>query len=492
MDALVPALTLPSLGFVIAGVMLGFVLGAMPGLDITTGVALLLPLTYTMAPDHALVFFAAVYCAGVFGGSITAILFNVPGTSESVMTAVEGYPFTKRGEPGMALGAAIVSSGLAGILASFVLILVAPLLASVALRFGPSDYAALGVLGLACVSAAVGRQVLKGVAAALIGLFLGTVGIDRISSTPRFVLFDGLAGGIDFVAAMIGLFAVAEVLRNLIVGEIPPRAGALALGRLGYPSLSDYIGLRFAMVRSWLVGILLGIVPGVGASSSAFIAHGLQSRFSKAPEKFGKGALDGVAAPESANNAAAVGALIPLLSLGIPGSGTAAVILGAFAIHNLQPGPLLFIQQPELVDTILRAVLVANIAFLLMAFFVVRWLAQLARLPYPLLGTAILTISVTGALAIGGLTALGVMLAFAIFGVVLLLLGVPVVPLILGLVLGPIIEVSLRRALLMSGDEVWPLLSRPLTAGLLAASIIVLLAPTVSAALRNRAGTSKG
>ncbi|MEM6762566.1 MAG: tripartite tricarboxylate transporter permease [Pseudomonadota bacterium] len=486
MDTLIPALTLTGLAFVLAGVMLGFVLGAMPGLDITTGVALLLPLTYTMAAEHALVFFSAVYCAGVFGGSITAILFNVPGTSESVMTAVEGHPFTKRGEPGLALGTAIVSSGLAGILASLVLILVAPLLASVALRFGPSDYAALGVLGLACVSAAVGRQVLKGVAAALLGLFLGTVGIDRISSTPRFVLFDGLAGGIDFVAAIIGLFAVAEVLRNLVLRHTPDQSDGLALGRLGYPSLAELFALRFAMARSWLVGLLLGIVPGVGASSSAFIAHGIQSRFSKAPEKFGSGALDGVAAPEAANNAAAVGALIPLLSLGIPGSSTAAVILGAFAIHNLQPGPLLFIQQPDLVGTILWAVLFANIAFVVMAFFVVRWLAQLARLPYPFLGVAILTISVTGALAIGGLTALGVMLAFAALGVLMLLLSVPIVPLILGLVLGPIIEVSLRRAMLMSGDEVWPLLTRPLTAGLILTAIVVLLAPTISAVILNR------
>ncbi|MBO6675259.1 MAG: tripartite tricarboxylate transporter permease [Rhizobiales bacterium] len=476
-DALLPTITLSALVFVLAGVLVGFIIGALPGLDITTGVALLLPITYVMAAENALVFFAAVYCAGVFAGSITAILFNVPGTSESAMTALEGHPFTRRGDPELALGTAILSSGLAGIAASVVLIMIAPLLAQLAILIGPSDYAALAILGLACVSAALGSSILKGIAASLIGLFVGTIGIDRITSTPRFVWTDGLADGIDFVAAVIGLFGVAGIVMKVIQRDDGAAATKVSLRWLGYPSVAQFFALRFVLVRSWLIGVVLGIFPGVGATSASFIACSIQKQLDRRISPQEEGTLEGIASAEAANNSASVGALIPLLSLGIPGSATSAVILGAFAIHNLQPGPLLFVQRPELVDTLLWSVLFANIMFVVLAFFFVRLLAQMARLPYPLLATGILTISITGAIAVGGLDTLAVMFVFAAIGVVFQALAVPVVPLLLGMILGPIIEVSLRRALLMNGDDFGALITQPLTAILLLGALAALLLP---------------
>lgn len=490
-DALLPTITLSTLVFVLAGVLVGFIIGALPGLDITTGVALLLPITYVMAAENALVFFAAVYCAGVFAGSITAILFNVPGTSESAMTAIEGHPFTRRGEPGLALGTAILSSGLAGIAASVVLIMIAPLLAQLALLIGPSDYAALAILGLACVSAALGSSILKGIAATLIGLFVGTIGIDRITSTARFVWTDGLADGIDFVAAVIGLFGVASIVTKVIQRD-DGAATKVPLRRLGYPSVVQFFALRFVLVRSWLIGVVLGIIPGVGATSASFIAYSIQKQLDRRTNPQEEGTLEGIASAEAANNSASVGALIPLLSLGIPGSATAAVILGAFAIHNLQPGPLLFVQRPELVDTLLWSVLFANVMFVVLAFFFVRPLAQMARLPYPLLATGILTISITGAISIGGLDTLAVMFVFAAIGVVFQALAVPVLPLLLGMILGPIIEVSLRRALLMNGDDFGALIMQPLTATLLLATLLVLLLPRFLGILQRLRHRSEG
>ncbi|WP_375568637.1 tripartite tricarboxylate transporter permease [Ahrensia marina] len=491
-DALLPTITLSTMVFVLAGVLVGFFIGALPGLDITTGVALLLPITYVIAAENALVFFAAVYCAGVFAGSITAILFNVPGTSESAMTAIEGSPFTRRGEPGLALGTAIVSSGLAGIGASVVLISIAPRLAQLALLIGPADYAALAILGLACVSAAFGQSILKGIAASLIGLFVGTIGIDRITSTSRFVWSDGLADGIDFVAAIIGLFGVASIMMNVIQGDDGPDATKVSLRRLGYPSMAQFFALRFALVRSWLIGVVLGILPGVGATSASFIAYSIQKQLDRRTNPHEEGTLEGIASAEAANNAAGVGALIPLLSLGIPGSATSAVILGAFAIHNLQPGPLLFIQRPDLVDTLLWSVLCANVMFVVLAFFFVRLLAQMVRLPYPLLATGILTISITGAIAVGGMDTLAAMFVFAAVGVVFQVLAVPTVPLILGMILGPIIEVSLRRALLMNDDNFGALISQPLTVILLLAALAVLLLPSVFGVLQSLRRRSQG
>ncbi len=473
------------LGLVFAGVLTGFIVGALPGFDITTGVALLLPASYLMTQDQALAFLTAMYCAGVFGGSITAILFGIPGTSESVMSATEGHPFTARGKPGMALGIAVVCSGLAGVAATLVLMSLSPALAGLALEFSPGDYAALGVFGCAAVVSSSGKAINKGIVALLLGLFFSTIGADPISGELRFVAVPALRDGVGLIAAIIGLFAVADVLWRVLCDDMPRTGQRRAPRRWVFPRLADYLSVRWTFLRSWLLGIGTGILPGAGASSAAFIAHGAEVRIAGEGEPFGAGSKRGLAAPETAMNAAAVGSLIPLLSLGIPGSATAAVILGAFQIHNLQPGPLLFLQEPALVQSIFVAVLAANVLFVVISLFLMKPLSRMIDMPYPVLAAGILTLAVTGSIATGGLAAAWVMLGFAALGVGMRYFGFPLAPVVLGLVLGPIIEVYFRRGLLMADGHVLRVIESPLAVALLAASAMMLLAAVLR---RRRAG----
>lgn len=481
--------------FIFLGVSAGLLFGALPGLDATTGVALLLPVTYVLSPLAALVFFTSLYAAGVFAGSITAILFRIPGSSEAIMTAIEGHHFTARGEAGVALGISMVCSAIGGLIASVALFTLTPFLASVALQFGPSEYFALGLLGLSCIAAVTARNHLKGITAALLGLLLSTVGIDEITGAKRFDFgVSTLLGGIPFVPAMIGLFAASEVYRRIAQRDLVLVKGIDESGqklRVRLPSLLDLVRLRWTILRASLIGLGVGILPGAGATTGAILGYSAEVRLSKHPEAFGKGKIEGVAAPEAANNAAAVGAMIPLLSLGIPGSGTTAVLMGAFLIHNLNPGPFLFLNHKELVYGLFGGIAISNVIILLLAAVFVRLFARLAYLPYPVLATSILSIAVIGSLAFGDVNSVAVMLAFAMLGLVLEATGYPLAPLVLGLVLGPIIEVSLRRALLMSDFDFLALLMRPITAALLTVAILFIVGPMLLE-LRHRFGRRGG
>lgn len=464
--------------FILLGVAAGLVFGALPGLDATTGVALLLPVTYVLSPLAALAFFTALYAAGVFSGSITAILFRIPGSSEAIMTAIEGHRFTARGEAGIALGVSMFCSAIGGLFACVALFTITPYLASLALEFGPSEYFALGVLGLSCISAMTAKDHLKGLTAALLGLLLSTVGIDEITGVKRFDFgIATLLGGIPFVPAVIGLFAASEVYRRIAMHDLALVRVATARFHVQLPSLADLLKLRWTILRSSLLGLGVGILPGAGATTAAILGYTTEVRLSKHPEEFGTGKIEGVAAPEAANNAAAVGAMIPLLSLGIPGSGTTAVLMGAFLIHNLAPGPFLFINHPDLVYGLFSSIAISNLVVLLFAVVFIHLFARLALLPYPFLATGILSVSVIGALAFGDINAVMVMLAFAMLGLVLEAFDYPLAPIVLGLVLGPIVEFSLRRALLMSGFDFMILIERPITAGLLAVALLFIVAP---------------
>lgn len=476
------------------GVLVGLMLGALPGLDATVGISLLLPITYALSPLNALVFFTALYSAAVFGGSITAILFRIPGSTEAIMTAVEGHHFTARGEAAQALGIAVLSSAIGGLVACVGLYLATPILAEAALRFGPAEYFALGVLGLSCISSISGGSQLKGLAAGLIGLLLGTVGLDSLTGAKRFDFGTTvLLNGIPLVPASIGLFAASEVLRRVLQRDTdlvrtapgaPQRRIVLAL-----PRIADFLRLRWVVLRSSVVGLFIGILPGAGATTAGILSYSLQSKLSRDPAGFGKGKDEGLAAPEAANNAAAVGAMIPLLSLGIPGSATTAVLIGAFMIHNLQPGPMLFVREPELVYGLFAGMTVVNVVIIALAFLLVRLFARLALLPYPVLATGILSVCVIGSLAYGDADAAMVMLVFACIGLALEAGGYPLAPVILGLVLAPIIEVSLRRALIMEGFDIVAVVSQPLAATILFAALALLVGPWISrAVLALRAG----
>ena len=467
--------------FILLGTFAGLVLGALPGLDATTGVALLLPVTYVLEPVPALMFFVSLYAAGVFAGSITAILFRIPGSSEAIMTAIEGHHFTARGEAGMALGVAVACSAMGGIVATVALFTVTPMLASVALQFGPSEYFALGILGLSCIAAVSADDPFKGLIAALIGLLLSTVGIDQITGVKRFDFgITSILGGIPFVPAMIGLFAASEVYRRIaernlmLVSEVGEGGSRF---RVRLPRLAELLRLRWTVLRSSLLGLFVGILPGAGATTAAILGYSMEVRLSKDPSGFGKGKIEGVAAPEAANNAAAVGAMIPLLSLGIPGSGTTAVLIGAFLIHNLQPGPFLFLYHSDIAYALFSGIAITNLTILLLAPVFIRFFARLVLLPYPVLATSILSVSVIGSLSFGDVNSVAVMLAFAVLGLVLEATRYPLAPVVLGMVLGPIVETSLRRALLMSGFDLWEILTRPLTAVLLSVAVVFVLAP---------------
>lgn len=471
------------LPFLLLGVVVGLAFGALPGLDATTGVALLLPVTYVFSPLAALVFFCALYIAGVFAGSITAILFRVPGSSEAIMTAIEGHQFTLRGESGRALGFAMVCSAIGGLIASAALFTVAPYLASIALKFGPTEYFALALLGLSCISAMTAENFAKGIFASLIGLFLATVGIDAITGGKRFDFgVSTLLSGVPFVPAIIGLFAASEVYRRIAVGDVAwRRTEGGGQPNLKLPRMIEFLRIRWTILRSSLLGLAVGILPGAGATTASILAYNLEVQASKDRSGFGTGKVEGIAAPESANNAAAVGAMIPLLALGIPGSGTTAVLMGAFLVHNLVPGPLLFVQQPDLVSGLLVGITLSNILILLFALLFVRLFARLMLVPYPILATGILSISVTGALAFGDTNMVMIMLCFAVLGMVLEALEYPLAPIVLGLVLGPIVETSLRRALLISDYDPWVFFERPISAALLAVAALFFVAPIVRA-----------
>lgn len=473
------------LAFLLLGVVAGLAIGALPGFDVTTGVVLLLPMTFALTAEQGMIFFTSMYCAGVFGGSITAILFGVPGTSESVITALEGAPLTQRGEPGRALGVAIVASAIGGIIAAVGLILVTPALANIAIKFGASEYFALGLLGLVCVSAVGGDDPLKGYAMAFLGVFLSTVGADHLTSVIRFHYdLTALLAGFDLAAFFIGIFAAAEILtrvseRNLTLLQ-SEKSG---VPKIKTPPVVEYLMLRWTILRSAFAGMFIGILPGTGASSAALIAYGMEVRTAKDSSRFGKGAVEGIAAAESANNAAAVGSFIPLLALGIPGSGTTAVLLSALLVHNVQPGPMMMQTVPgvEIFNAITIGATLSIFGILLFSLYLARAFAHLAFVPYYLIATGILTIAICGALAIGGRDQALIMLGFGVFGLFMRRLKYPITPLVLGFVLGPIVEIYLRRALLMSGDQIGTVVSRPMTATLLLVATIIMVWPFIRA-----------
>jgi putative tricarboxylic transport membrane protein len=471
-------LTVPMISFLLLGVVVGLLLGALPGLDATSGIALLLPVTYAIPPLEALVFFSALYSAVMFGGAITSILFRIPGETAAIMTAIEGHHFTARGEAGIALSISFYASAIGGLIGCLGLYIAAPVLADMALRFGPAEYFALGVLGLSCIASLSSDNVLKGLAAGCFGILLGTVGLDSITGARRFDFgATVLLGGVPLVPACIGLFAASEVFRRILDREPILSTAADGSGVIRYPRFAELLRLKWTTLRASVLGLCIGTLPGAGATTAAIIAYVAETKFSKDPSGFGKGKAEGIAAPEAANNAAAVGAMIPLLSLGIPGSATTAVMIGAFMIHNLQPGPLLFVTHRDLVYGLFAGITVANFVILVASFLLVRIFARLMLIPYPVLATAILTVCVIGSLSYGDLHSVTLMLVFAGIGVAMELARYPLAPVLLGLVLAPVVEVSFRRALLMENHDVVAVFTRPIAGTLLLLTLLILVSP---------------
>jgi putative tricarboxylic transport membrane protein len=466
---------------VFAGTLIGILVGAVPGLDASVGTALVIPLTYGMSPVQAINMLSGIYAGGVYGGQIPAILFRVPGASEAVMTTLDGYPMACRGEAGRAMGFGLAASVLGGLFGAVVMIFLTPPLADFALDFGPAEYFALAVLGLTAISSLGTRNQGKALISGLAGMLIAGVGIDPITGISRLTFGSpALLGGINFIPFIVGLFAAAEVYNQIRTragyGAAEEVAGASKV-RVALPRLRDLWPMRWLMARSAMVGTWIGILPGVGATTAAIIGYAQAVRFSRHPERFGTGIPEGIVAPETANNAAASGAMIPLLALGIPGSGTTAIMVGAFLLHGLQLGPLFLQQQRPLAFAIFAGVILANLIFFAMGLGAVRLFARLLKVPYPFLAANILAFAAVGAAALGDIYGMKVMFLFAILGFLMESCGFPVAPMVLGYVLGPIAETSLRRALLIADFDLAALVLRPITAALLLLALASALYP---------------
>ena len=461
------------------GVLLGTIVGVMPGLGPPATIAMLLPLTFLMNPASAIIMLAGIYYGAKYGGSTTSILLNVPGESASVVTCFDGYQMARKGRAGAALGIAAIASFIAGTVGVIGIMLIAPPLARMALAFSSPEYFALMALGLAMVVLLAGRSMLKALLAMLIGLWLAGIGTDLFSQTSRFTFGRmELLSGIDFVVVAIGVFAIGEVLANM-EGREAAKALPVPTGlRNLLPTRQDLKDSRFAFANGSLVGFFIGVLPGAGSTIASFISYGLEKAVSRRPAEFGKGVVEGVAAPEAANNAETGGALIPMLTLGIPGSSTTAVLLAALVLWGFKPGPLFIPENPALFWGLVASMYIGNVMLLVLNMPLVPLFAQVLRTPAYLLYPIILGIALVGVYSTSGsLFDVWLLAGFGLLGYVMRKLDYPSAPLILGLVLGGALERALRQSLMMSDGSVSILVSRPVSAVMLSLALLVLLIP---------------
>jgi putative tricarboxylic transport membrane protein len=475
------ALTPAYLAYAFAGCMLGTLIGVLPGLGPAAGTAILIPLTFKLDPTGAIIMLSAIYYGAMYGGTITSVLINVPGEAASVITCIDGHQMAKQGRAGTALGIAAIGSFVGGIAATLALVLVAPPLAKMALNFGPPEFFALMLFGLCLVSGLAGNSMLAALLMTVLGLLLAMIGIDPVRGAPRFAFgIADLYDGIGFIPVVMGLFGVSEILLS---AESPMRGFAKAkLSRL-LPSREEWRRSVGAIARGTGIGFVLGLIPGIGSIVPTFMAYVAEKRLSKNPESFGQGAIEGVAAPESANNSYANAAMIPFLTLGIPSSPTIAVLMGAFIINGITPGPFLFTERPDLVWAVIASFFIGNVILLALNLPLVGLWAKLLHLPFSYLCVGVLLFCVVGAYSLQqSIFDVWVMIVFGVVGYVLRKLGLPLAPLVLGLILGPPIEKSMRTALEMSGGDYAIFFSRPLCLGLLIASALVLVGAALSLA----------
>jgi len=479
-DGFASALSWGHLLWALAGVTLGTAVGVLPGIGPALTVALLLPITFNLDPTSAFIMFGGIYYGAMYGGSTTSILLNTPGETGSIATAIDGHAMARQGRGASALTTAAIGSFVAGTLATIALTFFSPLLASAALRFGPAEYFALSVLAFMTASALIGGSLARGLFSLFLGLALGLIGIDQLTGNARFAFgIPQLLDGIDVLILVIGLFAVGETFFQVWRhGRDAP--AVVALQTFTGMSREDWRRSWRPWLRGTAIGFPLGVLPVGGSVIPTFLSYSVEKRLSARPEEFGHGAIEGVAGPEAANNAAAAGVLVPLLTLGLPSSATAAVLLAAFEQYGLQPGPLLFSSRPDLVWTLIASLYIGNAMLLVLNLPLVRVWARVMLVPRPLLFGGILVLASLGTYSLNS-SALDVVLLFAagVVGCAMRAHDVPLVPAVLGLVLGPLAELQFRRALAISEGDPSVFVTRPLCAALLAASAVALILPVV-------------
>lgn len=474
------ALTPQNLFFCFVGVLIGTLIGVLPGIGPVSGVAILLPITFTLDPTAGMIMLAGIYYGSMYGGSTTSILINTPGESASVMTCLDGYAMARQGRAGAALGMSAVASFIAGTLSVLGLMVLAPPLAAFALRFGPAEYFALMVLGLTMLTRLAGSSLTKGLLMGFFGLALGTVGLDPLTGSPRYTFGRvELLDGIGFVPVAMGLFALAEIFANL---EEELRREVFKTDLRGlWPTLQDWIAVRWTMVRATIIGFVIGALPGAGATVASFMAYAVEKRSAKDPDRFGKGAIEGVAAPEAANNAATGGALVPLLTLGLPSSATTAVLLGALMIFGLRPGPLLMTDRPDFFWAVVTSMYVGNVMLLVLNLPLVGVWASMLRIPYTILLPLILLFTLIGAFALNNAVSdIWIMILFGVVGYLMRKFDYPAAPVVLAMVLGPMMETNFRRALTISQGDYSVFLTHPLAAVLLFGAAFSLVWPLLA------------
>jgi putative tricarboxylic transport membrane protein len=488
LDGFAVALRPLNLALVFGGVLVGTTVGMLPGIGPINAIAVLLPILFAtgVPPESGIILLAGIYYGSQYGNSISTILLNIPGTASSVVTAIDGYEATKQGRGGPALAVSAVASFVGGTLSVLGLVLLAPVLARWAIRFGPAEYFALMVFAFAVLSSLSGRTVSKGIASAAVGLLIASVGLDPNSAVPRFTfgqlrLFDG----VDFVVVTLGLFAVSEVLHLLAETE-PGKEVRATVGRVMLTG-KELAATGWTMVRGTVVGFFTGVLPGAGGTIATFLAYSVEQRVSDREGTFGQGDLRGIAAPESANNAAATGALIPLLTLGIPGSGTTAVLLGALLGMNVSPGPLLLERSPEVFWGLAASMFLGNVFLLVLNLPLVGVFVRILTLPRWVLLPAVSALTFAAVYAVNAsVLDLFLMTGFGILGYGMRRAGFPLAPVILGVVLGPLMERSLRRSLALSGGDWGVLFSSPIALAFWVAAVVGVAGPWVMRRLGRR------
>lgn len=463
----------------LGGVILGIIIGVLPGLTATMGIALLIPLTYYVSPEAGLSLLVGIFSGGIYGGSVSAILLKTPGTPAAAATILDGYPMTQRGEAGKAITIATIASALGGLLGAMILAFLAPQIAKIAIKFGPPEYVLLGIYGLTMISFVSGNSLIKGLFSGCIGFLISTIGIDPITGFPRFSFGNiNLITGFGLLPVLIGLFALSQALEGT---ETSSKKNSIQakLTKLGI-TLKEFLRILPHIIKSAIIGTFVGSIPGTGTDIAAFISYGEAKRASKYPDEFGKGSIEGVAAPEAGNNACVNGAMIPMFTLGIPGEAATAVILGGLMVLGLQPGPLLFTENPQIIYTVFASTITANFIILAVGLLGAGLFAKVLSLPRNVIITLIFVFAVLGAFSMNNnMFDVMVMIGAGLFGFLFSKIDYPIPPILLGIILGPLVESNFGRTLLISHGDLSIFVKRPISIFFI---IIILL--TLGSAIR--------
>ena len=471
---------------VVFAIIVGTIFGALPGVSATMAVALGLPFTYSMQPIPAIVFLVAVYCSSITGGSITAILFKIPGVPSSAPTTFDGYPMAQRGEAGKALGIALGSSAIGGLVSALAMLTLSPQLTQAALSFSPSDIFAITFMGLSILTCLDSKNILRTLISGLLGLLLACVGQDPMYAVQRLTFGSGeLIAGLEMIPVLIGIFAVTEVLKQTKKRDKLTADEGTASVNTKMPSFREWWGIKWLLARCSIIGTIIGILPGAGATIASFLCYSSETKLSKHPEKFGTGIIDGIAASETANNASTGGAMVPLLSLGIPGGNAAAVMMSALVLKGVQLGPLLLVNQPQYLSATFASMVVTNILMVVVAIGIAKVFAQILAVPYSYLGPIIIMLAIIGSYATNmSIADVKIMAIAGVIGLIISACHFNSAALILGLVLGVICEGNFSRAYTISRANLVNMFARPVAGTLMVISLVLLVWPIVSSLFR--------